>query len=74
MQVVLETIVSNGLKASWSALGHEDGMGQILPLLKANEDLRRDNQRDAAQAAFVGEVGTGDSDEADYNVIHDDDA
>ena len=67
---MLETIVGNGLKASWSALGHEDGMGQILPLLKANEELRRSNEPPPTEITFAGQVESSDS-EANF-VEHED--
>ncbi|ORX33243.1 optic atrophy 3 protein-domain-containing protein [Kockovaella imperatae] len=33
IQRILETVVSNGLKAGWMSLGHQDGIGDVLPLM-----------------------------------------
>ena len=45
LQAVVETVVGNGLKAGWLSLGHDDGAGQILPLLQASKDLREAETR-----------------------------
>lgn len=74
LQSVLETIVGNGLKASWSALGHEDGMGQILPLLKANKELRRGDEENPTRVAFVGETDGGDSHNSQPDFVQPEDA
>ena len=30
---ILDTVVANGLKAGWVSLGHQDGVGDLLPLV-----------------------------------------
>ena len=40
LQTVLETVVHNGLKASWASLGHGEDGGQVLSLLQANKETR----------------------------------
>jgi hypothetical protein len=30
---ILSTVVSNGLRAGWLSLGHNDGLGEMLPML-----------------------------------------
>ena len=30
---ILDTVVSNGLKAGWVSLGHQEGVGDVLPLV-----------------------------------------
>lgn len=30
---ILSTVVNNGLRAGWLSLGHNDGLGDMLPLL-----------------------------------------
>jgi hypothetical protein len=64
LQLVLETVVSNGLKAGWSALGHGEETGHVLPLLQANKDLRVEQAETADPGLQVALAGhsTGDSD------------
>lgn len=30
---ILSTVVNNGLRAGWLSLGHNDGLGEMLPML-----------------------------------------
>ncbi|EIW68995.1 hypothetical protein M231_06843 [Tremella mesenterica] len=40
LERVLETVISNGLKAGWLGLGHSDESGEGLPLLQMNRSGR----------------------------------
>lgn len=33
---ILSTVVNNGLRAGWLSLGHNDGLGEMLPMLDAS--------------------------------------
>lgn len=49
-------------------------MGQILPLLKANKELRRGDEENPTQVAFVGETDGGDSHNSQPDFVRPEDA
>ena len=33
---MLTTVVENGLRSGWLSLGHQDGVGEVIPMLEAS--------------------------------------
>ena len=44
LEKVLSTVVENGLRSGWLSLGHQDGFGEVMPLLEAKKAARDPGQ------------------------------